>query len=63
MTGVLDRGLIVAEGYDYEIIEKMNHPHDDYSNSRDTLKADGNVEKTVSRKCGRVSDCQHRKCI
>lgn len=24
--GVLDRGLIVAEGFDYEIIEKMNRP-------------------------------------
>ena len=28
--GDLDRGLVVAEGYDYEIVEKMNHPHDDY---------------------------------
>jgi len=45
-SGKLDRGLIVAEGYDYEIIEKMNHPHDDY-NLLVTLKADGNVEKTV----------------
>ena len=27
--GFLDRGLIVAEGYDYEIIEKMNRPCDD----------------------------------
>ena len=44
--GILDRGLIVAEGYDYEIIEKMNHPHDDYS-ILVTLKADGTVEKTV----------------
>lgn len=44
--GLIDRGLIVAEGYDYEIIEKMNHPHDDY-NLLVTLKADGNVEKTV----------------
>ena len=26
--GALDRGLIVAEGFDYEIIEKMNRPHD-----------------------------------
>ena len=26
--GVLDCGLIVAEGYDYEIIEKMYRPHD-----------------------------------
>ena len=44
--GVLDRGLIVAEGFDYEIVEKMNRPHDDYS-ILVTLKADGNVEKTV----------------
>ena len=45
-AGLLDRGLVVAEGYDYEIVEKMNHPHDDY-NLLVTLKADGNVEKTV----------------
>ncbi|MBO5373033.1 MAG: mannitol dehydrogenase family protein [Lachnospiraceae bacterium] len=45
-NGDLDRGLIVAEGYDYEIVEKMNHPHDDYT-ILVTLKADGNVEKTV----------------
>ncbi len=44
--GKLDRGLIVAEGYDYEIIDKMNRPHDEYS-ILVTLKADGNVEKTV----------------
>lgn len=44
--GVLDRGLIVAEGYDYEIIGKMNVPHDDYS-ILVTLKADGSVGKTV----------------
>ncbi len=44
--GVLDRGLIVAEGFDYEIIEKMNRPHDDYS-LLVTLKSDGSVEKTV----------------
>ncbi len=44
--GVLDRGLVVAEGYDYEIIKKMNHPHDDYS-ILVTLKANGTVEKTV----------------
>lgn len=43
---VIDRGLVVAEGYDYEIVEKMNRPHDDYSILA-TLKADGDVEKTV----------------
>ena len=44
--GILDRGLVVAEGYDYEIVEKMNRPHDDY-NLLVTLKANGSVEKTV----------------
>lgn len=44
--GVLDRGLVVAEGYDYEIIEKSYLPHDSLSILA-TLKADGNIEKTV----------------
>ena len=44
--GVLDTGLIAAEGYDYEIIEKMYRPHDNLSILA-TLKADGTVEKTV----------------
>lgn len=39
-------GLIVAEGYDYEIVEKMYRPHDDLS-ILVTLKADHTVEKTV----------------
>ncbi len=44
--GICDTGLIVAEGFDYEIIEKMNRPHDDYS-ILVTLKADGTADKTV----------------
>lgn len=44
--GVLEKGLIAAEGYDYEIIEKVNRPHDDGS-ILVTLKSDGTVEKTV----------------
>ena len=39
-------GIIVAEGYDYEIIDKMNKPHDNLS-LLVTLKADGQIEKTV----------------
>ena len=51
MQNILDRGemetgLIVAEGFDYEIIEKMNRPHDDYT-VLVTLKADGTIEKTI----------------
>ena len=44
--GVLDRGLTVAEGFDYEIIQKMYHPHDDLS-ILVTLKSTGTIEKTV----------------
>ncbi|HIU66942.1 MAG TPA: mannitol dehydrogenase family protein [Candidatus Caccomorpha excrementavium] len=44
--GVMDTGLIAAEGYDYELIEKMYHPHDNLS-ILVTLKADGTIEKTV----------------
>jgi fructuronate reductase len=44
--GVLDRGLTVAEGFDYEIIQKMYHPHDDLS-ILVTLKSNGTIEKTV----------------
>ena len=44
--GSLDRGLVVAEGFDYEIIEKMYRPNDDYT-LLVTLKANGSVEKTV----------------
>lgn len=42
----LPKGLVVAEGYDYEIISKMYTPHDNFSILA-TLKASGNVEKTV----------------
>ncbi len=45
-NGDLDCGLVVAEGFDYEIIEKKYRPNDNYS-ILVTLKADGNVEKTV----------------
>ncbi len=44
--GVMDTGLVAAEGYDYEIIEKSNRPHDNLSILA-TLKADNTVEKTV----------------
>ncbi|MFV0364783.1 MAG: mannitol dehydrogenase family protein [Suipraeoptans sp.] len=44
--GTLDCGIVVAEGFDYEIIEKINKPHDDLSILA-TLKSDGQIEKTV----------------
>ena len=45
-AGILDTGLIAAEGYDYEIIEKSYRPHDNLSILA-TLKADNTVEKTI----------------
>lgn len=45
-AGVLDKGLVVAEGFDYEIISSVYDPYDNYS-ILVTLKADGSVEKTV----------------
>ncbi|MBQ7924929.1 MAG: mannitol dehydrogenase family protein [Lachnospiraceae bacterium] len=45
-NGTMDVGLIAAEGYDYEIIEKSNRPHDNLTILA-TLKADNTVEKTV----------------
>lgn len=44
--GVIECGVIAVEGYDYEIIERVLHPHDNYSILA-TLKTDGTVEKTV----------------
>lgn len=44
--GKLDRGILVAEGYDYEIIEKMYTPYDNLGIVV-TLKADGTIDKKV----------------
>ncbi|MGF7142294.1 fructuronate reductase [Anaerotaenia torta] len=41
-----DKGVIVAEGFDYEIIEKAYRPYDDLS-LLVVLKADGSIEKRV----------------
>lgn len=45
-TGAVKTGIIVAEGYDYEIIDALFTPHDNLS-LLVTLKADGTIEKTV----------------
>lgn len=44
--GVEKTGIIVAEGYDYEIVKKAYRPQDDLS-LLVTLKANGTIEKTV----------------
>lgn len=43
---ILDRGIIAAEGFDYEIVEKITRSHDDLT-LLITLKSNGTVEKTV----------------
>lgn len=45
-SGDMNTGIIVAEGFDYEIIDKVNIPHNNLS-VLVTLKSDGNIEKTV----------------
>lgn len=45
-AGHMDTGLIAAEGYDYEIIEKSYRPHDNLTILA-TLKSDNTVDKTV----------------
>ncbi|GAA0741163.1 mannitol dehydrogenase family protein [Clostridium oceanicum] len=44
--GIIDTGIIVAEGYDYEIIEKSYNAYDNL-NVLVTLKKDGNLDKKV----------------
>lgn len=44
--GILETGIIVAEGYDYEIIEK-SYKNFDNLNVVVTLKPDGNLDKKV----------------
>ena len=45
-SGEYDRGLIVCEGFDYEIIEKAYTPYDNLSLLM-TLGSDGNIKKKV----------------
>lgn len=44
--GICDTGLVVAEGFDYDIIKMVNIPHDNLS-VLVTLKADHTLEKHV----------------
>lgn len=45
-AGDYDRGVIVAEGFDYEIIDRIYRPHDNLS-LLVLLKSDGTIEKKV----------------
>lgn len=44
--GKIEKGIVVAEGFDYEIIEKMNRPHDNLAVVV-TLKSDGTIDKDI----------------
>lgn len=44
--GIAKTGNIVADGYDYEIIDKLFSPHDNLT-LLVTLRSDGSIEKTV----------------
>lgn len=45
--GVCDRGVIVAEGFDYDIIDRAYVPYDNLS-LLVVLKSDGSMEKKVT---------------
>ena len=45
-AGYTDKGLVVVEGFDYEIVEKKYRPNDNLS-VLVTLKGDGSIAKTV----------------
>ncbi|MBE5856910.1 MAG: mannitol dehydrogenase family protein [Lachnospiraceae bacterium] len=45
-SGRMNTGLVVCEGFDYEIVEKMYKPHDNLS-VLVTLRANGTIEKKV----------------
>lgn len=45
-SGDMDTGILVAEGFDYEIIDDIYKPHDDLTLAV-TLHADGSVDKEV----------------
>ena len=58
-TGKYDRGVIVAETFDYEVVDKAYKPYDNLS-LLVSLQSDGNVEKKVIASVTEVlkADCQ-----
>ena len=44
--GCYNRGVIVAETFDYEVVDKVYKPHDNLSLAV-SLRADGSIEKKV----------------
>lgn len=56
--GALDRGIVVAEGFDDEIIRAVYAPHDNLTILA-TLRSDGTVAKTV---IGSIAEALAGKC-
>lgn len=44
--GLMDTGIVVGEGFDFEIIDNIYKPHDSLTTAV-TLKADGSIEKEI----------------
>ncbi len=57
----VNTGIVVCEGYDYEIIDGMYSPHDDLSILA-TLKADGSADKTVIGSIARSLVLDRERC-
>ncbi len=54
--GLSDKGIVVAEGFDYEIIDKIYKSHDSLSLIV-TLKCDGKIEKEVIASAAKALKC------
>nr|MCR5732752.1 mannitol dehydrogenase family protein [Sphaerochaetaceae bacterium] len=45
-SGLMDTGIVVGEGFDFEIIDRIYKPHDSLTTAV-TLKADGSIAKEI----------------
>ena len=59
-AGLCDRGIIVGEGFDYEIISKAYAPFDNLT-LMVTLKADGTIDKDVVGSVTEAYPCSNRE--
>lgn len=57
--GLVESGILVGEGFDYEIIDKIYQPHDNLS-LLVTLMDDGSIKKSVTASIGGALKCNPR---
>ena len=55
-AGLSDKGIVVGEGFDYEIIDDIYKPHDNLS-LLVTLKSDGTITKDVVASVAEAMKC------